>query len=59
MIGFLVAVSWFALVLLAMGTVLAFFTSWRDGCLGRDLAEIKTGLAWVYHRLQKFTRRKK
>ena len=59
MMGFIVALFWFALVLLAIGTALAFLTSWRDGCLGKDVAQIKTGLAWVYHRLQKFTRRKK
>ena len=47
MMGFIVALFWFALVLLAIGTALAFLTSWRDGCLGKDVAEIKTGLAWV------------
>ena len=59
MMGFITALVYFALVLLAVGTTLALFTSWRDGCLGKDLAQIKTGLAWVYHRLQKFTRGKK
>jgi len=59
MMGFIVALFWFALVLLAIGTALAFLTSWRDGCLGKDIAQIKTGLVWVYHRLQKFTRGKK
>mgnify|MGYP007134800068 FL=1 len=59
MIGFIVAVFWFALALLAIGTALAFFTSWRDGCLGRDIAQIKTGLAWVFLRIKKFTHRKK
>jgi len=58
MIGFLVALFWFALALLAMGTVLAFLTSWRDGCLGRDLAQIKTGLAWVFLRIKKIAHRK-
>ena len=58
MIGFLVAAFWFALVLLAMGTVLAFFTSWRDGCLGQDLAQIKTGLAWAFLKIKKFAHRK-
>jgi hypothetical protein len=58
MMGFIVAVFWFALVLLAIGTVLAFLTSWRDGCLGRDVAEIRTGLAWVYLRIKKFAQRK-
>ena len=59
MIGFIVAVFWFALALLAIGTALAFFTSWRDGCLGRDIAQIKTCLAWVFLRIKKFTHRKK
>ena len=54
MMGFIVAVFWFALVLLAIGTVLAFLTSWRDGCLGRDVAEIRTGLTWLYLRIKKF-----
>ena len=57
--GFITALVYFALALLAIGTTLAFLTSWRDGCLGKDLAQIKMGLAWVYHRLQKFTRGKK
>ena len=59
MIGFIVALFWFALVLLAIGTVLAFFSSWRAGCLGRDMREIKTGLAGVFLRIKKFTHRKK
>ena len=58
MMGFIVAVFWFALVLLATGTVLALLTSWRDGCLGRDVAEIRTGLAWLYLRIKKFAHRK-
>ena len=53
MIGFIVALFYFALVLLAMGTALAFFTSWRDGCLGKDIASIKTGLGWVYLKIKK------
>ena len=57
MIGFIVALFWFALVLLAIGTVLAFLTSWRDGCLGKDVAEIKSGLVWVYLRIKKFAQR--
>ena len=59
MIGFIVAVFWFALVLLAIGTVLAFLTSWRDGCLGRDVAEIRTGLTWLYLRIKNFLHRKR
>jgi hypothetical protein len=42
-----------------VGTVLAFFSSWRAGCLGRDMREIKSGLAWVFLRIKKFTHRKK
>jgi len=57
-IGFIIAVIYFALVLLAIGTVLALFTSWRDGCLGRDVAEIKTGLVGVYLRIKNFLHRK-
>ena len=58
MMGFITALVWFALALLAMGTVLAFLTSWRDGCLHRDLAQIKTGLAWVFLRIKKFAQQK-
>jgi len=54
MIGFIVAVIYFALVLLAFGTVMAFYTSWRDGCLQRDIASVKTGLGWVFLRIKKF-----
>ena len=54
MMGFITALVYFALALLAIGTVLAFLTSWRDGCLHKDLAQIKTGLAWVYLRIKKF-----
>ena len=57
MIGFIVAVFWFALVLLAIGTALAFLTSWRDGCLGKDVAEIKTGLGWVFLKIKNFAHR--
>ena len=59
MMGFIVALFWIALVLLAIGTVLAFLTSWRDGCLHRDIAQIKSGLAWVYLRIKNFAHRKK
>jgi hypothetical protein len=58
-IGFIIAVIYFALVLLAIGTVLALLTSWRDGCLGRDVAEIKTGLVGVYLRIKNFLHRKR
>ena len=59
MIGFIVALMYFALVLLAIGTALAFLTSWRDGCLGKDVAEIKSGLVWVYLRIKNFLHRKR
>jgi len=57
--GFITALVYFALALLAIGTVLALFTSWRDGCLGRDVAEIKTGLVGVYLRIKNFLHRKR
>ena len=54
MMGFIVALFWFALVLLAFGTVMALYTSWRDGCLQRDIASVKTGLGWVFLRIKNF-----
>ena len=59
MITAVVIIAFVCLFLFAWGTVLAFFSSWRAGCLHKDLAEIKTGLAWVYLRIKKFTHRKK
>mgnify|MGYP000362550028 CR=1 FL=1 len=59
MIGALVVVFYVCLFLFTVGTVLAFLSSWRDGCLHKDLAEVKSGLAWVYLRIKKFTHRKK
>ena len=59
MMGFILALFWFALVLLAIGTVLAFLTSWRDGCLHRDIAQIKSGLVGAFLRIKKFTHGKK
>ena len=58
MIGFIIALIYFALVLLAIGTILAFLTSWRDGCLHKDVAQIKSGLVWVYLRIKKFAQQK-
>jgi len=58
MMGFIMALMYFALVLLAVGTTLALFTSWRDGCLHKDVAQIKTGLGWVFLRIKKFAQRK-
>ena len=56
MIGALAVVFYVCCFLFGVGTVLAFFSSWRAGCLGR---EIKTGLAWVFLRIKKFTHGKK
>ena len=58
MIGFIIALIYFALVLLAIGTTLALLTSWRDGCLGKDVASVKSGLVWVYLRIKKFAQQK-
>ena len=54
MIGFIVAFIYFALVILAIGTTIAFFTSWRDGCLQRDIDSVKSGLGWVFLKIKKF-----
>ena len=59
MITAVVIIAYVCLFLFGVGTVLAFFSSWRAGCLHKDLAEVKTGLAWVYLRIKKFTHRKK
>ena len=59
MITAVVIIAYVCLFLFGVGTVLAFFSSWRAGCLGRDLEELKSGLAWVYLRIKKFTHRKK
>ena len=59
MITAIVIVFYVCLFLFTVGTVLALFSSWRAGCLGRDMHEIKTGLAWVFLRIKKFTHRKK
>jgi len=59
MITAVVIIAYVCLFLFAWGTVLAFFSSWRAGCLHKDLAEVKTGLARVYLRIKKFTHRKK
>ena len=58
MIGFIIALVYFALVLFAIGTILAFLTSWRDGCLHKDVASVKSGLVWVYLRIKKFAQQK-
>ena len=50
MIGFIVAVFWFALALLAIGTALASFTSWRDGCLGWVFLRIKNFAQQIFNR---------
>ena len=59
MITAVVIIAYVCLFLFGVGTVLAFFSSWRAGCLGRDMREIKSGLVGVYLRIKKFTHRKK
>ena len=54
MIGALAVVFYVCLFLFGVGTVLAFFSSWRAGCLGRDLAEVKSGLTWVFLTIKNF-----
>ena len=58
MMGFITALAYFILFTFAIGTALAFFTSWRDGCLHKDVAQIKSGLGWVYLRIKKFAQQK-
>jgi|TARA_R110001583_G_scaffold2487_1_gene18080 hypothetical protein len=57
MITAVVIIAYVCLFLFGVGTVLAFFSSWRAGCLGKDLAEVKTGLAWVFLRIKNFAHR--
>ena len=59
MIGALAVIFYVCLFLFGVGTVLAFFSSWRAGCLGRDMREIKSGLVGAFLRIKKFTHRKK
>ena len=54
MIGALAVIFYVCCFLFGVGTVLAFFSSWRAGCLGRDLAGVKTGLTWVFLTIKKF-----
>jgi len=58
MMGFIVALIYFALVLFAFGTVCAVISAWRQGVLGRDVDSIKKGLARVFLRIKKFAQRK-
>ena len=58
MIGTLIVVFYVCLFLFGVGTALALLSSWRDGCLHKDLAEIKSGLVWVYLRIKKFAQQK-
>ena len=58
MMGFIVALTYFALVLLAFGTMCALISSWRQGVLERDWEWVKTGLHQVFLRFKKFTHRK-
>ena len=54
MIGALVIMFYVCLFLFTWGTVLAFLSSWRDGCLRRDLLEVKSGLTWVFLNIKNF-----
>ena len=54
MITALVIMFYVCCFLFSVGTVLAFFSSWRAGCLGRDLAEVKSGLTWVFLTIKNF-----
>ena len=58
MMGFIIAVVYFALVLLAIGTVCAVISAWRQGVLGRDIDAVKSGLGGVYLRIKKFAQQK-
>ena len=58
MINAVVIVAYVCLFLFGVGTALAFLSSWRDGCLRKDLAEIKSGLGWVYLRIKKIAQQK-
>jgi len=57
MIGFIKAVFIFALVLLAIGTVCALISSWRQGVLKRDWEWVRTGLEAVYLKIKNFAQR--
>ena len=57
MITAVVIIAYVCLFLFGVGTVLAFFSSWRAGCLGRDLAEVKSGLTWVFLTIKNFAQR--
>ena len=59
MITALIIMFYVCLFLFGVGTVLAFFSSWRAGCLGRDMREIKSGLVGAFLRIKKFTHGKK
>ena len=54
MITAVVIMFYVCLFLFSVGTVLAFFSSWRAGCLRRDLAEVKSGLTWVFLTIKNF-----
>ena len=54
MITAVVIIAYVCLFLFSVGTVLAFFSSWRAGCLCRDLDEVKSGLAWVFLTIKNF-----
>ena len=54
MITAIVIVFYVCLFLFTVGTVLALFSSWRAGCLRRDIQEVKSGLGWVFLTIKNF-----
>ena len=54
MITAIVIVFYVCLFLFTVGTVLALFSSWRAGCLRRDMGEVKSGLGWVFLTIKNF-----
>ena len=55
MITTIVILFYVALFLFGIGFVLAMLSSLRDGCIHKDIAEIKGGLAWVFLKIKNFT----
>ena len=55
MITTIVILFYVALFLFGIGFVLAILSSLRDGCIHKDIAEIKGGLAWVFLEIKNFT----
>ena len=55
MITTIVILFYVALFLFGIGFVLAMLSSLRDGCIHKDIAEIKGDLAWVFLKIKNFT----